>query len=182
MVALGGLLTAGCAVKEPPARDVVLEDALPETTTVRAEWTAPADDTGAVDDGWIGSFGDAQLEALVTEAIDLQNPSRRVLSAQVDRAAAQLGLARSALKPQVGLGANLSGTATGAGIRSSQTWRREAPAASAWASPGKPTSGARSARERPQPRRHCAPRPSISSTRASRSPRASPRPGSSPPS
>ena len=91
MVALGGLLTAGCAVKEPPARDVVLEDALPETTTVRAEWTAPADDTGAVDDGCIGSFGDAQLEALVTEAIDLQNPSMRVLSAQVDRAARSWG-------------------------------------------------------------------------------------------
>ena len=105
-------LVPGCAVKEPPEPDVVLEDALPETTTVRAEWTAPADDTGAVDDGWIEGFGDPQLEVLVAEAVEVQNPSLRILSAQVDRAAAQLGLAESALKPQVGLGADLSGAAT----------------------------------------------------------------------
>jgi multidrug efflux system outer membrane protein len=106
------LLIAGCAtqLQEAPERDAVLEDALPDTTEVRAEWAAPADDSGQVDDGWLATFNDDQLDALVAEALDKQNPNMRVLSAQVDRAEAASRLAASALKPTVGLGAGLSGT------------------------------------------------------------------------
>ena len=107
------LLVAGCAsqLQEAPGRDEVLADALPDTTEVRAEWAAPADDTGQVDDGWLATFNDDQLDALVAEALDKQNPNMRILSAQVDRAEAASRLAASALKPTVGLGAGLSGTA-----------------------------------------------------------------------
>ena len=59
------LLLSGCAtpLQEPPPQDEVLEGALPETTEIRAEWAAPADDDGGVDDGWLATFGDPQLEA-----------------------------------------------------------------------------------------------------------------------
>lgn len=107
------LLVAGCATKlqEPPPQEELLDDALPESTTVRTEWAAPADDTGDVDDNWIATFNDAQLEALVDEALDEQNPNLRILAAQVERAQAAARLAGSALKPTVGLGAGVSGTA-----------------------------------------------------------------------
>ena len=68
------VLAGGCAtpLQEPPPQEEILEDALPETTEIRAEWAAPADDTGNVDDGWLTTFEDPQLEALVAEALDTQ--------------------------------------------------------------------------------------------------------------
>jgi len=107
---IGGALLGACAVKEPPKTAEVVEDALPPTTEVAAEWTAPAGDTGKVDDGWLKEFGEPELEALVKEALDEHNPNMRLLSAQVDRAAAAARLAGAALKPTVALGADLSGT------------------------------------------------------------------------
>ena len=88
----------------------MVEDALPPTTDVSAEWTAPVEDTGKVDDGWLASFEDPELDALVAEAVGKHNPNMRLLSAQVDRAAATADLAGAALKPTVALGADLSGT------------------------------------------------------------------------
>ena len=106
------LLLSGCAtqLQEAPTQEEVLEDALPETTEIRAEWAAPADDVGHVDDGWLTTFEDPQLEALVAEALNTQNPNLRLLSAQVDRATAAARLAGAALRPTVALGADLSGT------------------------------------------------------------------------
>ena len=106
------LLLAGCAVplKDAPEQDAVLDDALPDSTEVRVEWAAPADDTGLVDDGWLASFNDDQLNALVAEALNKQNPNLRILSAQVDRAEASVRAAAAARKPTVGVGAGLSGT------------------------------------------------------------------------
>ena len=106
------LLLAACAtqLEDAPESDKVTADALPDSTTLPSEWAAPADDTGQVDDGWLASFKDEQLNALVAEALDKQNPRMRALSAQVDRAEASARLAAAALKPTVALGANLSGT------------------------------------------------------------------------
>ena len=100
----------GPAVLREAVEAEVVEDALPPSTEVSAEWTAPAGDTGQVDDGWLKSFDDPELEALVAEAISKHNPNMRLLAAQVDRAEAQARLAGAALKPTVGLGADLSGT------------------------------------------------------------------------
>ncbi|MCP4223136.1 MAG: hypothetical protein GY773_07340, partial [Actinomycetia bacterium] len=61
---VGAGLIAACAVKEPPKTGDMVEDALPPTTEVSAEWTAPVEDTGKVDDGWLASFEDPELEAL----------------------------------------------------------------------------------------------------------------------
>ena len=106
------LVIAGCATKlqEPPPQEELLEVALPETTEVRVEWAAPPGDTGHVEDGWLASFNDPQLEALVAEALNEKNPNLRLLAAQVDRASAAARLAGSALQPTVAVGGALSGT------------------------------------------------------------------------
>lgn len=106
------LVTTGCATKlqEAPPQEEVLKDALPETTEIRVEWAAPAGDTGKVEDGWIASFNDPQLDALVAEALNEQNPNLRILAAQVDRANAAARLAGAALEPTVGFAAGYSGT------------------------------------------------------------------------
>ena len=107
------VLIAGCAPKlqEAPPQEEVLEDALPDTTEIRVEWAAPAGDTGQVDDDWLATFNDSQLDALVAEALNEQNPNLRILAAQLDRAQAAAALAGSALKPTVAVGGGLSGTA-----------------------------------------------------------------------
>jgi outer membrane protein TolC len=89
------VLVSGCATKlqAPPPQEQVLEDALPETTEIRLEWAAPAEDIGQVDDDWLASFDDPQLDALVAEALNVQNPNLRILSTQVDRAQAAAVLA-----------------------------------------------------------------------------------------
>jgi multidrug efflux system outer membrane protein len=116
------LLAAGCSqLQEVPEQQEMLADALPETTEVPVEWAAPADDSGAVDDDWLASFEDEQLNALVTEALDIQNPNMRILSAQVDRAEASARLAAAALKPAVGFGAGMSGTGGDAAVQSQAT-------------------------------------------------------------
>ncbi len=106
-------LLCGCAtqLEEPPTQEDVIKAALPETTEIRPGWAAPANDTGQVDDDWLTTFNDSQLESLVAEALREQNPNMRLLAAQVDRARAAARLAGAALKPTVGLGADLSGTA-----------------------------------------------------------------------
>ena len=110
-------LLSACATKlaEVPEREEIIQDALPETTTIAAEWAAPAEDTGAVDDGWLASFNDPLLMALVDEALDTQNPRMRVMSAFVDRAEAMARLGGAALQPTVALGGNLSQTSGNSG-------------------------------------------------------------------
>jgi outer membrane protein TolC len=105
------ILLAGCASKleAPPETVEVVADALPETTDVAVEWSAPAGDTGAVDDAWLKTFNDPELEALVEEALHERNPSLRLLAAQVDRANGAARLAGAALQPTVALGADVSG-------------------------------------------------------------------------
>jgi NodT family efflux transporter outer membrane factor (OMF) lipoprotein len=106
------VLVSGCATKlqAPPPQEQVLKEALPESTEIRLEWAAPAQDTGQVDDDWLATFNDPQLDALVSETLNVQNPNLRILATQVDRAQGAAVLAGSALKPTVTLGADLSGT------------------------------------------------------------------------
>ena len=85
------VVLCGCAVQQPRETTELVTEALPETTEVPAEWSAAAEDTGEVDDGWLTEFRDPQLEALAAEALD-NNLNLRLAATQVDRAA---GLARS---------------------------------------------------------------------------------------
>ena len=105
----GALIVASCAVKKPPETPEILEEALPETTEIPAEFGGEdVVDSGEVDDGWIHTFGDPQLVVLVEEAIR-NNRDLELAAAQVDASAAQLRAAGAALKPTVSYGLQTTG-------------------------------------------------------------------------
>ena len=109
------LLPACKSAAPPPVEEEVLEKALPETTEIPGDFKAAEFvDNGEVDDGWIASFGDPELEKLVAEALK-NNLNLRIAATQIDAAAAAAVVAGARLKPAVdlGLGASQSGT-TGA--------------------------------------------------------------------
>ena len=89
-----------CAVKQPPETTEMVEQALPESTQIPADWQAAASDTGEIDDAWIASFNDPLLSALVEEALQ-NNRNLLAASAQVERSAALARIAGSQLKPTV---------------------------------------------------------------------------------
>jgi NodT family efflux transporter outer membrane factor (OMF) lipoprotein len=87
---------AGCA----DASGIVSKATLIEPAKVGvAAATAPAVPPIAVD--WWRGFGDAGLDALIEKAV-AGSPSLRVAQARVDRAAANVGVARAARGPQLG--------------------------------------------------------------------------------
>jgi len=99
----------GCAVLDPPEGDAIREDAL-QGVQMRDDWAESAPD-GDVTGGWLETFGDPALPALVAEAL-AANPNLRAAQARVERAAAQLGVAQGYLRPAVGL---IAGTSSKAG-------------------------------------------------------------------
>jgi len=71
-------------------------------------WSAPAGDPGAAapaGEAWWSVFGDPVLDALEADLL-AQNPSLAAAVARLDASAAQLGIARSAYAPSVGLSAS----------------------------------------------------------------------------
>lgn len=104
-------LLSGCAVKPPPTGTEMNKQALPETTVIPEQFNV-ATDSGKVDDKWLASFNDSQLNALVKEAMQ-NNLNLRTAQAQVERASALSRLAGAALKPTVGYGAEVSQSSIG---------------------------------------------------------------------
>ena len=93
---LTALLAAGCAITEPVARpDLPLPNAWAESEP---------DASGAVDAAWWRSFGSAQLDALVTEAMT-SAPDLRIQAERVVQAELTLRQAGASLFPTL----NLSG-------------------------------------------------------------------------
>lgn len=107
-------LGAGCAATTPPEPEDYRAEALP-ALTVPGQWTA-GETGGAVAIGWLDTFGDPQLAALVAEAV-ARNPDLRVAAARVQVAAEYAQLADSTLWPQVNLlargGGKMGGDASG---------------------------------------------------------------------
>lgn len=111
----GAALLAGCATKEPPAPAEIRAQAgavgklTPESTWKAAPANAPA---GGIQDNWLATFGDPQLDALVGEAV-ANNPDLRVAATRVEQAAQYVELAKAALRPAVNLlgtgGLNMGG-------------------------------------------------------------------------
>jgi outer membrane protein, multidrug efflux system len=114
VVALALLMATGCAVKAPPNAAAIQKDALP-TVTPPAQWTAAAA-SGAAIDGWIATFQDPQLTALVNEAL-AHNADVRVGATRVEQARLYARLAGAQLAPSVDLlargGGKLSGDGSG---------------------------------------------------------------------
>ena len=102
-VFLAPVLLVACATAPPPETEEALAKALPSTTGIPAEFQVDEVDSGEVDDGWIATFGDTRLDALVDESV-ANNLNLRVAASQVDRAAGLARLAGASLKPMVGLG------------------------------------------------------------------------------
>ena len=106
------VLLGGCALKAPPAREDIAKQALPNFKVPEAfKGTAQP-----LEHGWLKSFKDPQLDALVAEVLT-NNPDLRVAAARVEQAAAQVRLAGATLKPQVSAlargGGALSGDSSG---------------------------------------------------------------------
>jgi NodT family efflux transporter outer membrane factor (OMF) lipoprotein len=126
---LAVIVMPGCkSAAPPPTTEEVVAEALPETTEIPAEFKAAEFvDTGEVDDGWITTFSDPELEKLVDEAMQ-NNLNLRIAATQIDVAAAAAVQAGARLKPTLDLavGAAGSGTSsTGSGdaiVGLSTTW------------------------------------------------------------
>jgi multidrug efflux system outer membrane protein len=104
----------GCAIAPPPESSDYRAEALPQLQ-VPGQWTAGPTE-GAVTAGWLATFADPKLDALVAEAI-ANNPDLRVAATRVQVAAEYAELADSTLWPQVNLlargGGELSGDSSG---------------------------------------------------------------------
>ena len=113
LCALFSLLITGCATKTPPTRAEIHEQSGSLTNLVLTNtWKAAVVSTNAIQDNWLATFGDAQLDALVAEAMT-NNPDLRVSSTRVEQAAQFVQLAKAAMRPTVNLigtgGLNMGG-------------------------------------------------------------------------
>jgi multidrug efflux system outer membrane protein len=115
--ALAALLTLGvlgaCALQSPPARDDLAKEALPNFRSPPA-WAEKATTEGAVGQGWLASFHDARLDALVREAL-AYNPDLQVAASRVEQASSYVKAAGATLYPQVSVLARGGGALSGDG-------------------------------------------------------------------
>ncbi len=100
---LMAILFAGCRTKSPPSHAEIQQQALPNIILTNA-WKAGGI-TNAIQDNWLATFNDEQLNSLVREALT-NNPDLRVSAARVEQAEQYVELAKAALRPQL----NIAGT------------------------------------------------------------------------
>lgn len=93
-------LATGCALKSPPWREEIQQQAL-ANIDLPAEWAAGGY-PGIPADNWLALFEDEQLSALVAEAVT-HNPDLRISATKVEQAAEYVNLAKAALLPAVNL-------------------------------------------------------------------------------
>ena len=115
LVAILIAAVSACALKAPPETAEMRKEALPNLT-LPGQWAAKGGAAGAVTEGWLASFRDARLDALVREAL-VNNPDLRVAAARIDQAAGYARLAGATLYPQVNImargGGKMSGDSSG---------------------------------------------------------------------
>jgi NodT family efflux transporter outer membrane factor (OMF) lipoprotein len=100
--ALSLTFAAGCALKAPPTSAEIRRQTGTLTNLALTDpWKAGAS-AGPLADYWLASFDDAQLNALVAEAM-ANNPDLRVSATRVEQAAQHVELAKAALRPSVTL-------------------------------------------------------------------------------
>jgi multidrug efflux system outer membrane protein len=110
---------SGCAVKAPPPAEEMRKEALPNVVLDQRPWAAGAGwSADPVQENWLHTFNDPQLDALVQEAI-AHNPDLRVAGARVEQAAQSLIIAQGALRPQLGIFGTGGGKTGGGGDSSS---------------------------------------------------------------
>jgi NodT family efflux transporter outer membrane factor (OMF) lipoprotein len=104
-------VVAGCALQAPPQADEILPQALPNLT-VPAQWAEKGGAAEAVANGWLATFNDRRLEALVRDAL-LYNSDLRAAAARMEQAEGYVKLAGATLYPQVNLLARGGGAMSG---------------------------------------------------------------------
>ena len=110
---LGTTFLVGCKTKSPPSTSQIREQSGVLTNMVLTNaWKAAPVSTNAIQDNWLTTFGDGQLDALITEAMT-NNPDLRVAATKVEQAGEYVQLAKAALRPTVNLlgtgGLNMGG-------------------------------------------------------------------------
>jgi hypothetical protein len=96
-------LAAGCATKPPPTPAEIREQSGTLTNiALTGPWKAAPAPTSAIEDNWLATFRDPQLDALVVEAMT-NNPDLRVAAVTVEQAAEYVNLARAAMRPTINL-------------------------------------------------------------------------------
>jgi NodT family efflux transporter outer membrane factor (OMF) lipoprotein len=103
----------GCALKDPPTASELREQSL-SNASLPQQWASGGAPTGAVRDGWLASFNDPALEALVAEAL-AHNADLRLAAARVEQAAGYARVAGAAIYPAVNLLARGGGPLSGDG-------------------------------------------------------------------
>lgn len=105
------LVATGCALQDPPKREDLARDAAPNLKVPDA-WAEAGAPGGSVAGGWLRSFNDPQLDALVRETLT-HNPDLRTAAARVEQAASYVKSAGGTLYPQVNAMARGGGTLSG---------------------------------------------------------------------
>jgi outer membrane protein TolC len=112
-IAAALIAVGGCKSKEPiQPPDAVAESIGVET--VRREW-AEAAEKGTVPDGWMKTFNDPKMEAVVVEALK-HNQALRAAKSRIDVAAAAAIQADALSKPAIGLGGGAGALGAGVGL------------------------------------------------------------------
>ena len=113
-IALAALL-CGCALKSPPTREDLVAQTSPNMK-LPEQWQATGAVAGEVADNWLTNFNDAQLKALVQEAL-AYNYDLQTAASRVEQAAAAQRMAGGLLYPQVSVlgrkGGQMSGDSSG---------------------------------------------------------------------
>ncbi len=94
------VLGGGCQTKAPPTRAEIQQQAL-ASLKLPDTWKAGRT-IGPITDNWIATFDDAQLDALVNEAIE-RNPDLRVAASTVEQAAQYVELASLTCVPTINI-------------------------------------------------------------------------------
>ena len=98
------LQLSACAIKDPPSQQLIVNEALPPGTSVPSRWVARNANRAAVTQGWVTTFHDPILSALVAEA-NANNPDLAATAARVDAAREALVIAGAPLFPAISLDA-----------------------------------------------------------------------------
>jgi NodT family efflux transporter outer membrane factor (OMF) lipoprotein len=103
LASLAAGLLAGCATKLPPSLAEIHQQSGTLTNLVLTNtWKAAPVSSNAIQDNWLATFADPQLDALVVEAMT-NNPDLRAAVYRVEQAAQYVELAKAALRPTINL-------------------------------------------------------------------------------
>jgi NodT family efflux transporter outer membrane factor (OMF) lipoprotein len=101
VVLVAGAAITGCKTQSPPSQLEIQQQALGDFT-VTNPWKAAPSSSEPLQDNWLATFEDPQLDAIVAEAVT-HNVDLRIAATRVEQANLYVNLAEAALRPAVGI-------------------------------------------------------------------------------